>query len=218
MIKWALTITLLLTAGAITGTAGLVDFDSLGDNVYDIGLSTSPGGLGYTLSGITFIYDDFDDAGANGTAQISSSGVDVFAGSNGLGGSLNFLFGATPALGGGGVFTYSWPVVGGMTFHFTLGTADGSPLTDITDGAETTLDNGASVTASFTMGTPGTVFFDSSTAPFNVANTFFTANSLATGANISDIEYTAPEPASFLLIGAGLLGLGCTRRISRRRS
>jgi hypothetical protein len=224
MIKWALSITLLLTACAVTGTAGLVDFASLGTNVYDIGSSTTGGlgsaaafpvSLGSPLSGITFIYDDGGAPGTNGTAQISSSGVDIFAGSAGLNGTLSFLFGATPAIGGG--FTYSWVVVGGMTFNFTLGTSDGS-LLSVPDGAVTTLDNGDPSVTAFTLAGAGTVVFPGSTNPFNVANTTFTADPLATGVNISDINYTAPEPASFILIGTALLGLGCARRFSRRRS
>lgn len=211
MMKWALSIALLLTMGGRTGMAGTVnvDFSALGTTVCEIG-ATASAGNGCTLGNVEFFYDDFGSAALNGTANISNSGISGFAGTAGLGGALEFIFNptATPAI----------PIVGGLFFHFTVGTATG-PLANDPNGAFVMLSNGDANTFATDSTGAGMAFFDVPASPYTQVTTFFSSAQTASNFHVSDLMFdTTPEPASFILIGTALLGLGCARKLSRRRS
>lgn len=211
LIKWSLAAALLLTVGAGTGMASVVDFTSLGVNTCDIDTSASltPG---CTLDNVLFLYDNFGDPTTNGTAQISSNGVDGFAGTGGLGGALEFIFNPT--------MTPPPLLFGGLLFHFTVGTATG-PLS-VPDGASVSLSNGDSYTFPTDPTGAGTVAYPwpgSVPSGYIEATVFFTADPTATNFNVSDLAYDTPEPTTYALLASGLFLLGCGRRkLLKRRS
>lgn len=208
MMKWALSIALLLTAGGRTGMADIVDFSGLGTNAVDIGASTTSGN-GFVLGNVQFLYDDFGDPLANGTAYISGDGITGFAGSSGLNGLLEFIFnpGATPPI----------PIAGGLIFHFTLGTAT-DPLS-VADGAMVTLLNALTDTNTFPtdLNGAGTASFLSPSGPYTEAETLFTGDQSAFFFNVSDLAFDVPEPGSIVLVGSLLVMLGFVRRRPAKR-
>jgi hypothetical protein len=179
----------------------LVDFGSLGTNVYPI-----DGTGGYTLGNINFFYDNFGDPTT--TAQISASGVDGFAGGSGLSGLLELTF------------TPGFPVAG-VAFGFNV-----SPAAVYADGAFVELYDSSSIlitSSTIPTDSSGSGSFSFSEFPINSisqATIFFTGDPSATSFNLSPLEYdVAPEPGTFALTGSllFLLGVG-SRKLLKRRS
>jgi len=207
MTKWIFTLALLLTVGAGIAMADIpVVFDPTqcadafgdapGSGSPDITFSNNPNGC--TLGNVTFLYDPAGDPSA--TAQVTNHGIDGFG--NGLNGLLEFIF--------------STPIYGGLRFDFSLGTATG-PLA-AADGALVLLDNGVSQTFGTDSTGFGTVYIPTPDAPYTQVTTLFTADQTATNFNISDMTYDTPEPGAYILLGTGLLFLGCARLKGLRRT
>jgi hypothetical protein len=228
--KWTLTLALLLVVGAGTGMAAVINFTVLDDGLFvsaPIGW-TATVGTGYfnaALGDVQFLYDDFENPALNGTAVITSHGIDGFAGTGNaapysppLGGALEFTFGP---LG------FPTPVTGGLVFNFTLWSG-GDPFVplSVADGAFACLDNELfdCVTVP-TVGGAGTVSFLSPSGPYSRVATFFTLDPSATKFNVSSLSFDiqpgdggVPEPGTYVLLASGGLFLMGFRRLLKRRS
>ena len=146
-------------------------------------------GANYTSTSITFL----NNGSANVPDHAASGSFSAFA--NGcISCALFTSFTFAPFTDPTSVYTASF---GGVSTSFTL-----TSLTSVSSGANfLNLEGGGTLTLTGFDPTPGT-FFLSAQGPQGM-NVSFSATSLAS---------SVPEPASLAIIGAGLLGLGLTRR------
>jgi hypothetical protein len=168
----------------------------------------TPAGLPYVITRLGFFY----------TPGVESVSVD----SGGIVGNVPFVDG-NPVGTLTGTLSIVFPyAVTGLSFTFT---ADGLP--DLTDpnnpiptinmvaGLFTNALDGSFLDAATSTGT-GT-FSYSSVIPFSRVDLNFGNGADSTAFSISSVQYDyTPEPVSFLLMGTGLVGLGCVRRFRRR--
>jgi hypothetical protein len=187
---------LLLLAAPAQATAPVaVDFSVLMVNGVDTAIDiTSPASL--TLNGVTFSYDNFG-------APINELGAPVFAQAQAFG-----IFGNP----NNGVLTMSFDVpVSELAFNYSNLSDAGIPVDDalvallgFSDGEL----NGVVVVPG-NLNDPMT--FDYTGPAFTNASLFFAVE--AQFFTVDSIVYTpAPEPASLLLFGSGILCLGVVRR------
>jgi hypothetical protein len=199
MKKWAFAVVLLLTLGLATGMADTpVVFSScvaLGGAPLDITPTA-----GVTCDNVNFFYQFAGTSGLN-TATISADGIDISAG--------------TDPAGLAGILVLTFPVSSqSIKFDFTLTGATfdinnyNFGLLVLPDGALNSLET-----------VSGASSVDLTSFPPFVGVTII-PNPTATEFTMSSLSYTAyvPEPGTYTLLGAQLLGLGCVVKLARRRS
>ena len=175
---------------------------------------------GCDVGGVKFWYEDYSAPDTNGTAAINigAGGIDIVPGADPVNGLI------------GGVLSMilPGPVWGGVSFSFSVANFDpldviqlslNNPGADVVNVFGTDLVSGA--------GTIGMSSYPASfpTGPWYIATLSpILVNGMAQGGNdffVSAIEYdtSSPEPASYALIGSGLLLVGFgQRRLAKRKS
>jgi len=196
-------ITPLLALGTATA-AGIypanIDFTGI-STTQDITLQGSVGGQtpnSYSLNGVTFQYDP----NQGGSASIDSNGIYGSTAS-----ALNIYF-DSPAVGL--IFAYDVMGLNGVP----ASCSGGYCMDAYFDGVEYLPINGnPSGTASF--GSRQGPLFAPAT-PFSLVTLYFTTDVANFDVTSLGYDSTTPEPATFCLLGAALLGLGGRKLLKRR--
>jgi hypothetical protein len=186
-----------IVAGAVQGNPVTVDFSGLGINSIDVTAENNPAGL--TLSGVTFLYDNFG-SGVD-FASVDSSGI----------------FGTTYGVL---IFDFSGPATG-LNFDFSLLSVSpsftdplfvilnsvGSDVVDMPVSATFVPYDPANPTLGDAVGT-----FAYSGLEFDQAFMYFAFDPSVIDPqyfSVANISYNSvPEPATLVLMVVGLFGLG----------
>ena len=200
----------LVAAGAALAQWVPVDFSGIATT--DITIQNNlPGWPGFTLNGVTFSYDNLTNTSTADFASVDTTGI------------FGTTFGAL-------IFDFSAPVTG-LQFNFAL---FGTSTSDNSGALDAILKLGGNdvtdflVPAAFVPYDPlnpsggGDAFgsFSYGGAAFNQISMFFSLD--APVFTVDTISYepapaSVPEPATLLLLAAGLLGLGGSRRFMRKQ-
>jgi len=177
-------------AGVALANTVTVDFSVLGSDVVDI---TTPN-PGYTLNGITFLYDNF------GTTDLPLPSAQVSH--NGISGAYNGLL----------EFNFN-NLAQSLNFHFSIDPAasysvDNGLLISITNDSNDVYISGMSTQSD------GTGVFSFTGDAFDQAAIYFPFNGEIFSVN--NITYDpVPLPPTMLLLGSGLLGMAGWRRFRK---
>ena len=223
MNKRLVTIILSLAIAAVPAFAGIVtvDFGELGANTVDLNPASPnaiPPGTPYVITRLGFSYDPM-----GGSEQVSADTTGIF-------GSVAFtcdaLNNCTPVGTLTGALTILFPyAVTGLSFTFTadgLPDVNGDPTINMVAGLFSPVDFGLSSLlsnpdGSATFGYGSLAAVPVTVDPFSKVDLYFGNGADSTAFSISSVQYDyTPEPVSFLLMGTGLVGLGCVRRFRRR--
>ena len=213
MNKRIITIIFSLVIAAVPAMAGIVtvDFTSVGGGaILDLN-GAAPPGTPIMISGLGFYYDD---QGSGSTAAVDSGAGVLY----GLGPADPAGPAGIGVLGGNLVVLFPYKTTGLSFNFFSDGTGGNAVLPEVYpfDPAilPTLLLPGD---YSLTSNVDGTSTFGySSLVPFSRFDLGFGNGADSTVFQVNSMQYdTVPEPVSFVLIGAGILGLSCVRRCRR---
>lgn len=212
MIKWTLA---LLAALVLAGTAsaGIVNFNALaGLPTNNCDATFSHNAAGCVVGDVTFWYQDNGDSLVNGSALINTTGIAILAGT-----SSDIL--APGHIGGALTMQLLGPVFGGVTFSFTVASPDAAGDDIIVLSLNNTESDTQLVFGTDLVSGAGTAVIPYPTGSWTVATLTPLLVNNANGFFISAVTTDMPEPASYTLLGTGLLLMVFgQRRLARRKS